>query len=103
MARFISSIRDYSGDHALLTSSYLLFGHLAHKLARLKQIKTFLKFRRIGDGLGAGGILSTANDMAKYGAFHLNKGKVGDRQVVSAVSVFFFLIFFLVSAGKPLR
>jgi len=39
--------------------------------------------------LGAGGgILSTANDMAKYGAFHLNKGKVGNVQVVSAVSVF---------------
>jgi len=48
-------------------------------------------FSRVGDGLGAGGILSTANDMAKYTAFHLNKGKVGDTQVVSAVSIYCFL------------
>jgi hypothetical protein len=31
---------------------------------------------------GAGGIISTAEDMSKYLRFHLNKGKVGGKQVV---------------------
>jgi CubicO group peptidase (beta-lactamase class C family) len=38
---------------------------------------------RVAIGLGAGGILSSSTDMGKYMEFHLNKGKVGDKQVVS--------------------
>jgi len=36
--------------------------------------------------IAAGGIISSANDMAKYALFHLNSGRVGDKQVVPAVS-----------------
>lgn len=35
----------------------------------------------------AGGILSNANDMAKYMDFFLNRGKVGDTQIVPEVSM----------------
>jgi len=41
--------------------------------------------RKIHIGLGAGGILSSANDMAKYMNFHLSQGRVGDRQIVPTV------------------
>ncbi|XP_037024166.1 gigasin-6-like [Bradysia coprophila] len=40
------------------------------------------QLRRIHVGLGTGGILSTANDMAKYMEFHLSQGRVGNRQIV---------------------
>lgn len=43
------------------------------------------QIRKIHMGLGAGGMLSTANDMAKYMDFHLNLGRVGDRQIVPTV------------------
>lgn len=43
--------------------------------------------RKVHMSLGAGGILSSANDMAKYMDFHLNKGRIGDRQIVPIVSV----------------
>lgn len=33
----------------------------------------------------AGGIVSNAVDMAKYLQFHLNKGKVGDVQILAEV------------------
>jgi CubicO group peptidase (beta-lactamase class C family) len=39
--------------------------------------------RRVAIALGAGGILSSSTDMAKYMEFHINKGRVGDKQVVS--------------------
>jgi hypothetical protein len=39
--------------------------------------------KRVTIAPGSGGILSNANDMLKYLKFHLNKGKVGNRQVVS--------------------
>lgn len=35
--------------------------------------------------LGAGGILSSANDMAKYMNFHLNLGRVNTTQVIPEV------------------
>jgi len=35
--------------------------------------------------MAAGGILSDANDMAKYALFHLNSGRVGQKQVISEV------------------
>ncbi|XP_037047961.1 uncharacterized protein LOC119082550 [Bradysia coprophila] len=38
--------------------------------------------RKIHMGVGTGGVLSTSNDMAKYMNFHLNNGRVGDRQIV---------------------
>ncbi|KAG4068093.1 hypothetical protein HA402_001518 [Bradysia odoriphaga] len=38
--------------------------------------------RKVHMALGAGGILSSANDMAKYMEFHLSRGRVGDRQIV---------------------
>ncbi len=34
---------------------------------------------------GSGGILSNANDMAIYTDFHINYGKVGDKQIVPGV------------------
>lgn len=43
------------------------------------------QLRKIHMGLGAGGILSSAHDMAKYMNFHLNLGRVGDRQIVPRV------------------
>lgn len=43
--------------------------------------------RKVHMSLGAGGILSTSNDMAKYMDFHLNLGRVGDRQVVPRVFI----------------
>jgi len=39
--------------------------------------------------IAAGVIVSDANDMAKYGLFHLNSGRVGDKQVVSEVRLQF--------------
>lgn len=46
------------------------------------------QIRKVHMALGAGGILSTANDMAKYMNFHLNRGRVGDIQIVPEVSAF---------------
>jgi len=43
------------------------------------------QIRKIHMGLGAGGVLSSANDMAKYMNFHLNEGRVGNRQIVLTV------------------
>ncbi len=43
------------------------------------------QIRKVHMGLGAGGILSTSNDMAKYMDFHLNYGRIGDRQIVPMV------------------
>lgn len=43
------------------------------------------QIRKIHFGVGTGGILSTSNDMARYMNFHLNYGRVGDRQIVPAV------------------
>lgn len=40
---------------------------------------------RVHTALGAGGILSSSNDMAKYMNFHLNLGRVGDIQIVPTV------------------
>lgn len=45
------------------------------------------QIRKIHMGVGTGGILSTSNDMAKYMNFHLNYGRVGDRQVVPEVYI----------------
>jgi len=42
-------------------------------------------FRIVLSMIAAGGILSDANDMAKYALFHLNSGRVGDKQVISEV------------------
>ncbi|KAJ6645759.1 Gigasin-6 [Pseudolycoriella hygida] len=42
------------------------------------------QIRKVHMALGAGGILSTANDMAKYMNFHLNLGLVDGRQIVPA-------------------
>jgi CubicO group peptidase (beta-lactamase class C family) len=39
--------------------------------------------KRVTLAIGSGGILSSANDMLKYMQFHLNKGKVGNRQIIS--------------------
>lgn len=44
-----------------------------------------LQVRRIHFAVGTGGILSTSNDMARYMNFHLNYGRVGDRQIVPEV------------------
>lgn len=41
--------------------------------------------RKVHMGLGAGGLLSSANDMTKYMDFHLNQGRVGNRQIVPTV------------------
>jgi len=43
--------------------------------------------RRIHVGIPAGGIITTAEDMAKYLSFQLNLGKVGDTQVVPEVEL----------------
>lgn len=43
------------------------------------------QIRKLHVALGAGGILSTANDMTKYMDFHLNLGRIGDKQIVPTV------------------
>jgi len=35
--------------------------------------------------VAAGGIISDVNDMAKYALFHLNSGRVGNKQVIPEV------------------
>lgn len=42
-------------------------------------------FSRVFVGAPSGGIITTSNDMAKYIDFHLNNGKVGDKQIISEV------------------
>jgi len=37
----------------------------------------------------AGGIISDANDVAKYALFHLNSGRVGNKQVIPEVHKLF--------------
>jgi CubicO group peptidase (beta-lactamase class C family) len=46
-----------------------------------------LLLRREAISLGAGGVLSTATDMGKYMALHLNRGKIGTKQVVSSEAI----------------
>ncbi|XP_037039464.1 uncharacterized protein LOC119076674 [Bradysia coprophila] len=48
----------------------------------VKQLNSAL-INRVFVGAPSGGIITTANDMAKYMTFHLNNGRVGDRQIVS--------------------
>lgn len=43
------------------------------------------QMRKVHISLAATGLLSTPNDMAKYMDFHLNRGRIGDRQIVPAV------------------
>lgn len=44
--------------------------------------------RKVHMGLGAGGVLSSANDMAKYMDFLISHGRIGDRQIVPEVNLF---------------
>lgn len=46
------------------------------------------QIRKVHMALGAGGILSTASDMAKYMNFLLNFGRIGGRQIVPEVMSF---------------
>lgn len=44
---------------------------------------SLLSFSRVYVGIPSGGIITTSNDMARYITFHLNNGRVGNRQIIS--------------------
>lgn len=65
-------------SHPNMSQPYIL------KNDTLVQFDIF-QIRKVHLALASGGLLSTPNDMAKYMNFHLNKGRVDDRQIVPAV------------------
>lgn len=46
-----------------------------------------IQIRKVHVALGAGGILSTPNDMTKYMDFLLNFGRIDSRQIVPKVAL----------------
>lgn len=72
---------DFDGSHETLpgmSQPYIL------RDDKLVEFDIF-QLRKVNIALGAAGILSTSNDMAKYMDFHLNQGRVGVRQIVPTV------------------
>lgn len=72
---------DFDGifeSHPNMSQPYLL------KNGALVEFDIF-QIRKTHMALGSSGMLSTSTDMAKYMDFHLNLGRVGDRQIVPMV------------------
>jgi len=78
-----SRVLDAEGSHEDLPNMSRAYTIVAGEIVEFER-HHLRKFSAVG---GAGGVLTTANDISNYIKLHLNKGKVNGKQVVREVSL----------------